>query len=170
MGASAGTARYAAGGQDVAEDAHRKERLTLLKRGHREHTREHALVVSVENAANASKGSNRKDPRVFDQRSGPRGAHQGLASMQSSIVDGGCISTGHHRVRFTRTAAARMVEFMHKFSKTSQTVNEAAVWKIWTPSRRQHTTRSAGMLALILPIGFPSSWFTRQPVYVAFCR
>lgn len=64
------------------------EALTLSKRMHGQDAREHALVVAVEDAADAGKGRDARHLEVLDK--GPRsaGTHQGLAPRQGHIVGG----------------------------------------------------------------------------------
>lgn len=64
-------------------------RLTLLERGHGENAREHALVITIQDTANTGKGSQAEDAKVLDQSASSTGAHEGLATMQRRIIDGG---------------------------------------------------------------------------------
>ena len=64
-------------------------RLTLLERGHGKNAREHALVVTIQNTANTGKGSQAEDAEILDQSASSTGAHEGLATMQRRIIDGG---------------------------------------------------------------------------------
>jgi hypothetical protein len=64
-------------------------RHTLLEGVHGKQTREHALVVAVEDTTEASKGGNSQDLPVLHQGPGTGGAHELLASLQRGIVDAG---------------------------------------------------------------------------------
>jgi hypothetical protein len=70
--------------------------LTFFEGWHGKYTRKHALVVTIENTTNASKGSNPKDGEVRDQGTSTTGSHESLSTVQGRIVDGSSFYCSAH--------------------------------------------------------------------------
>jgi hypothetical protein len=77
--------------------------LTPVERRHGQHTREHALVVTVEHTANAGKAGDAEDAEVLPERAGTALAHHGLALVKRGIVEAGRagVASGHCEGWFT---------------------------------------------------------------------
>jgi len=58
-----------------------------LESRHGEDTREHALIVAVEDTTNAGERRDPEDLEVLPQRGWPALAHQGLALVKGGIID-----------------------------------------------------------------------------------
>lgn len=75
--------------------SHMTSLLTPFKGWHDQDTGEHALVVAVQDTANAGKSGDAGDLPILEQGAGARGAHEGLALGEGGIV-GRSTSAGNH--------------------------------------------------------------------------
>jgi hypothetical protein len=72
--------------------------LTLFEGGHGKHTREDTLVVTVQQATQASKTRNTKHPRVLDQSHRPRSTRERFAASQSGHLKATTTTTDRSHV------------------------------------------------------------------------
>ena len=63
--------------------------LTFLEGWHGEHTREHSLVVPIENTADTGEAGNGEDSEILDKCSRTTLPHHGLTPLKSGIVKAG---------------------------------------------------------------------------------
>jgi hypothetical protein len=74
----------------------RTARLTSLEGIHGQDTREHALVVTIQNTTDASKQGNAEHLPVFHQRHRAGRAHHALPPLERGIVDGSADIAGRN--------------------------------------------------------------------------